>query len=738
MVRRKQAKGACGTCTQKCHIFMALVATANVLAGLATWHLWHGHLEVNSFRPRAAQAAQAAQATSCLCGQVVGAVPTTLQATERCSFKTLPATFLYDQVDGARLGPSEAKELCLDYGLACSGVTCSEGACEMRAGQEPMDSPSEEMSYVKHCSYSSEACPKMSAPGARDLRGTAIVIVAHNRLKELQSCLDSLLALPEASLFRVVVSLDDESSFAMMEAGIEEVKRAHEVDIQVWKATARAEEGEGEMQKWFKMNAGKIASHYWQVFERAFMVENWEQTIFTEEDLIFSPDFLALFRSTAGLLELDSSLWCISAWNDFGFKGTAQDPCRLQRTSYFPGLGFLLKRQAWLQIRAEWPSAPTMGWDYWMRVAFRMFDKECIVPEISRSHHAAAKGSSVSSTRQLQLFEAMAFATWPSSCNVSEPCNHFGNVSYLLKDHYEDWLREAIAEAPRTSVEQLQVESKKVLHVLPFQREDFLRLAEPAGLLPRNSRGSIPHDLRSEHYGVMLGKSKRRVPLLLVDRRSSRRYLRPAEQLHLEQGSEVLAGRQGWSCEEECLHRGAFCDKMQLYFLNDCNLLRTHFPCEAGCAHQVGNELPVYVPDSFQPTYRQCLLTFISPMNCTAKHESTSRLCACVRAPQVAEKANRLLPRDGHMIAGRDGMDRKAPSVFPLGGEFRVFVNQCAFVRRGLELLPGPNRDWPGRVRGLLWQRPHLWAFGQVHRRQHPGAAPLHGLQPATGLESFS
>ena len=611
---------------------MALVATANVLAGLATWHLWHGHLEGNSFRSFRPRAVQTPQATSCLCGQVSGQVPSTLQATESCSFKTLPATFLYDLVDGARMGPDEAKELCLDYGLACSGVTCSLGKCEMRAGHEPMDSPSEELSYVKHCSYSTEACPAGRASGARDLKGTAIVVLAHNRLKDLQGCLDSLLVLPEAALFQIVVSLDDESSFAMMEQGIEQVKRAHEVDIQVWKATARAEEGEGEMQKWFKMNAGKIASHYWQVFERAFMVENWEQTIFVEEDLIFSPDFLALFRSTAGLLELDSSLWCISAWNDFGFKGTAQDPCRLQRTSYFPGLGFLLKRQAWLRIRGEWPLAPTMGWDYWMRVAFRMFDKECIVPEISRSHHVAAKGSSVSSAKQLKLFEAMAFATWASSCNATEPCNHFGNVSYLLKESYEDWIREAITQAPRTTLEELP-DSSKVLHVLPFLREDFVDLAEQAGLLPWNSKGSIPEDLRSEHYGVIVGRSKQRVPLLLVDRRSSRRYLRPEEQLHLEQGVEVLAGRQGWSCEEECLHRGAFCDKMQLYFLNDCHLLRTHFPCEAGCAHPVGDELPVYVPDSFQPTYRQCLLTFISPMNCTAKHASTSRLCACVRAP---------------------------------------------------------------------------------------------------------
>ena len=32
---------------------------------------------------------------------------------------------------------------------------------------------------------------------------------------------------------------------------------------------------------------------------------------------------------------------------------------------------------------------------------------------------------------------------------------------------------------------------------------------------------------------------------------------------------------------------------------------------------------------------RQCLLTFISPMSCTAKHSSTARLCACRKLPQI-------------------------------------------------------------------------------------------------------
>ena len=36
------------------------------------------------------------------------------------------------------------------------------------------------------------------------------------------------------------------------------------------------------------------------------------------DDLEYSPDFFEYFRATHRLLRTDSSLWCISAWNDNG------------------------------------------------------------------------------------------------------------------------------------------------------------------------------------------------------------------------------------------------------------------------------------------------------------------------------------------------------------------------------------------------------------------------------------
>lgn len=42
-------------------------------------------------------------------------------------------------------------------------------------------------------------------------------------------------------------------------------------------------------------------------------------------------------QSTAWLMDVDSSLWCVSSWNDFGSKPWRWQPHRLLRTSFFPG-----------------------------------------------------------------------------------------------------------------------------------------------------------------------------------------------------------------------------------------------------------------------------------------------------------------------------------------------------------------------------------------------------------------
>lgn len=66
--------------------------------------------------------------------------------------------------------------------------------------------------------------------------------------------------------------------------------------------------------------------------------------------MIFSPDFLVFFEQTAPLLDSDDSIWCISSWNDNGVVTSAFDNKRLFRTGFFPGLGWMLRKQLWDEV----------------------------------------------------------------------------------------------------------------------------------------------------------------------------------------------------------------------------------------------------------------------------------------------------------------------------------------------------------------------------------------------------
>ncbi len=82
-----------------------------------------------------------------------------------------------------------------------------------------------------------------------------------------------------------------------------------------------------------------LAQHYKWGLDRAFIERHHSHVIVIEDDMLFSPDFLRYFEAMAVLLERDSSLFCISAWNDNGREEDFDwSPQRMFRTSYFPGL----------------------------------------------------------------------------------------------------------------------------------------------------------------------------------------------------------------------------------------------------------------------------------------------------------------------------------------------------------------------------------------------------------------
>ena len=127
-----------------------------------------------------------------------------------------------------------------------------------------------------------------------------------------------------------------------------------------------------------------------QVYSRS-KFSKVNRIIILEEDLEISPDFFEYFGAVAPLLDADMQLLCASAWNDNGQKSHVRDPSALFRGDFFPGLGWMMNRRIYDELRTKWPKA---YWDDWLREPNQRKDRHIIRPEISRTFHYGKNGVS--------------------------------------------------------------------------------------------------------------------------------------------------------------------------------------------------------------------------------------------------------------------------------------------------------------------------------------------------------
>ena len=104
----------------------------------------------------------------------------------------------------------------------------------------------------------------------------------------------------------------------------------------------------------------------------------------------------------------------------------------------------------------------------------------------------------------------------------------------------------------------------------------------------------------------------------------------------LPQGSVALAAADGVSCADACRAEGRACAPDAADALSDCNALRDHFPCEAGCvAGAAGAAAPAYVLPSAAKAMRPAACLLLGPQGtppaCDAATAGMRRLCACVQ-----------------------------------------------------------------------------------------------------------
>eukprot|EP00794_Sanderia_malayensis_P017510 gene17510-19260_t len=206
----------------------------------------------------------------------------------------------------------------------------------------------------------------------------AVLVIACNR-PTVSRCLDQILKYkPENMDIPIIVSQDcgDAATENVIKSyGDERVKLFKQPDL------SDVKDVPDNMAHF--MGYYKISRHYKFALTKAFdSNKKIDSVIIIEDDLDIAPDFFEYFLATRKILDMDKSVWCVSAWNDNGREGFVKGNDILYRTDFFPGLGWMITREIWNELKDKWPKG---FWDDWMRNPQQRQGRACIRPEISRS-----------------------------------------------------------------------------------------------------------------------------------------------------------------------------------------------------------------------------------------------------------------------------------------------------------------------------------------------------------------
>jgi len=331
-----------------------------------------------------------------------------------------------------------------------------------------------------------------------------------------------------------------------------------------------------------------------------------------EDDMEYSYDFLHYFEKTAPLLDSDPSLMCISSWNDNCRKHLGSDASLLLRTSYFPGLGWMMKREMYTQmLQPNWPMLN--HWDNWLRANVEL---DCISPSLSRNHNFGVVGSTMSSTAFAKNIANVDFYKGDERVQ-------FGDLSYLHLDNYKLRIQQLLDSSFRLShiAQKSEHDPRGMIYLLVYQSSKQYRKIAKHFKIWDHPRSHFQNLQMLELQGdIYLLADVRFCPLLPKHLRTLR-----------NSNAKVIAGKQGLSCDDVCKNEAQMrCSAHEMAWLNRCVELKSKFECEKGCLMEVGKDIPSYVSGDLASKGYCVIQALNSPMNCDGHHSETSRLCACL------------------------------------------------------------------------------------------------------------
>ena len=237
-----------------------------------------------------------------------------------------------------------------------------------------------------------------SKPGIPGVGKVALVLIGHDRPDDFRQSLSSVVKARRLNEMDVILSMDFPPAFKTLKSLARTIISESENDLSVkyWKNPTA---GYG-----IRSSDLLITQHHRKIFDRGFLEAKYDYLILLETDLTVSEDIFEYFLQAAPLLQQypvssnpsssqgKRKLFCVSGWNDNGMNYHTLNESRLTRTDYFPGLGWMIHRSTWTDVlRYEWPPGHAY-YDDWIRERSSVRNYDCLVPEVSRTHHISRYG----------------------------------------------------------------------------------------------------------------------------------------------------------------------------------------------------------------------------------------------------------------------------------------------------------------------------------------------------------
>ena len=135
----------------------------------------------------------------------------------------------------------------------------------------------------------------------------------------------------------------------------------------------------------------RLTQNYRFMIDHGFkMYPDARHLIVLEDDLEISVDAVRFFTEAANVMDRDSTIFCVSGYNDNGFSLFVKDSARVYRGQHFMALGWMTSRSIYeTDVLPHWRMDTV--WD--VSFALQMGARHCIYPEVARTKHLGSSAT---------------------------------------------------------------------------------------------------------------------------------------------------------------------------------------------------------------------------------------------------------------------------------------------------------------------------------------------------------